>query len=322
MHRASNTFVAGTLRVPSLSYGTRSVPTTSAFTLVELLVVIAIIGMLVGLLLPAVQQAREASRRTQCQNNLRQIGVGLLNFEQQREELPIGCIGYGFRIVDDVPVKQRFISWNAQLLPFVEQKSLADKFDFELPAYESPNRELGTAVLSIFLCPSTPSEQLASTANLWRDQAFTDYAGLYGVEGPGRDTEYDPDNSDPNRQNLNDESLVVMLYNVAVPMKQITDGTSNTAVVGEALLRREMVVPIAGEATITTSMEWTNGLNIFAHGQDNPVNGLNGLDNEIGSPHAGGALVTFCDGHVSFLHDETEQLVLRALLTRSGGEAL
>jgi prepilin-type N-terminal cleavage/methylation domain-containing protein/prepilin-type processing-associated H-X9-DG protein len=294
------------------------------FTLVELLVVIAIIGMLVGLLLPAVQQAREASRRTQCQNNLRQIGVGLLNYEQQYEEFPIGCIGYGFRSVDGVMVKQRFISWNAQLLPYVEQKSLADKFDFDLPAYESPNRELGTTVLSIFLCPSTPSEQLASTANLWRDQAFTDYAGLFGVEGVGRDNDdFDnPDNPDPAVQPLNDESLGVMVYNIAVPIEQITDGTSNTAAVGEALLRREMVVPTSGEATITTSMEWTNGLNIFAHGQDNPVNGTNGLDNEIGSPHPGGASVTFCDGHVSFLHDETEQLVLRALLTRSGGEAL
>jgi prepilin-type N-terminal cleavage/methylation domain-containing protein/prepilin-type processing-associated H-X9-DG protein len=299
-------------------------PKDRGFTLVELLVVIAIIGMLVGLLLPAVQQAREAARRTQCQNNLRQIGTALLNHEQQHENLPIGCIGYGFSSVDGIDVKQRLISWNVQLLPFVEQRSLWDRYRFDLPAYESPNRELGSAVLPIFLCPSTPSEQLASTANSWRGQAFTDYAGLYGVEGAGRDHPDfgNPDAVDPPKQTVNDQSLGVMLYNEPVSFKQITDGTAHTAVIGEALLRREIVMELDGQKVPTTSMEWTNGTNIFAQQQDNAINDIHGFDNEIGSPHPGGASATFCDGHVAFLHDEIEQLVLIAIITRSGGEAL
>jgi prepilin-type N-terminal cleavage/methylation domain-containing protein/prepilin-type processing-associated H-X9-DG protein len=280
------------------------------FTLVELLVVIAIIGILVGLLLPAVQQAREASRRTQCQNNLRQIGVGLLNFEQQHKEFPIGMIGYGTTGADGEFQEQRLISWNVQLLPFVDQKSLGEEYRFDLPAYQSPNKELGSNLLSIFLCPSTIEEQLFSPASIWRGMAFTDYGGMYGVEGIGRDNEeIDLDNPDPKKQNLNDESLGVMLYNIPVAIREITDGTAHTVIVAEAKVRR------------ISSMEWANGHNTFAQSQSLSVNDPNGKD-EIGSPHPGGASVTFCDGHVAFLHDETEQAVLNALLTRQGVEAL
>jgi prepilin-type N-terminal cleavage/methylation domain-containing protein/prepilin-type processing-associated H-X9-DG protein len=281
------------------------------FTLVELLVVIAIIGMLVGLLLPAVQQAREASRRTQCQNNLRQIGVALLNYEQQHREFPIGLIGYWPTTPAGEPQKQQLLSWNVQLLPFVEQQALWQEFHFELAAYESPNRELGATLIPTFLCPSTIEDRLFSTATLWRSMAFTDYGGMYGVEGPGRD---DPDfgNADapiPPRQTLNEASLGVMLYDEPVTLREITDGTAHTVSVAEILVRR------------INSLEWVNGHNIFAQRQSLPVNSSEGSE-EIGSPHPGGALAAFCDGHVAFLHDETEQAVLNALLTRSGGEAL
>jgi prepilin-type N-terminal cleavage/methylation domain-containing protein/prepilin-type processing-associated H-X9-DG protein len=280
------------------------------FTLVELLVVIAIIGMLVGLLLPAVQQAREASRRSQCQNNLRQIGVGLLNFEQQHEEFPIGSMVHGSYTVDGEAIKQLLISWNVQLLPYLEQKTLWDEYRFDLATYESPNRELGATLIPTFLCPSTVEEQLFSSASPWRGLAFTDYGGMYGVEGLGRDNEnLDPDNPDPKAQNLNDASLGMMLYNIPVTIREITDGTAHTVIVAEAKVRR------------ISTMEWANGHNTFAQLQSLPVNDPEGKD-EIGSPHPGGASVTFCDGHVAFLHDETEQAVLNALLTRQGGEAL
>ena len=292
-----------------------------AFTLVELLVVIAIIGVLVGLLLPAVQAAREAARRTQCQQNLREIGIAILNHEQQHGELPIGCIGFN---ITPGTGKQKLISWNVQLLPFLEQQPLWAEFRFDLPAYESPNREWGSTLLAIFLCPSTPSEQLSSTASLWRGQAFTDYAGLYGVEGEGRDHPDfgNPDVPNPPTQVLNDDSLGVMLFNEPVFLKQISDGSAHTAMVGEALLRRETVVELPDQGTIVaTSMEWPNGHNIFAQEQYTGINEI-GLDNEIGSPHPGGALVVFCDGHVAFLSDDMSQAALNALLTRSGGEAL
>ncbi len=281
------------------------------FTLVELLMVIAIIGVLVALLLPAIQAAREASRRTHCQNNLRQLGTALLNYEQQHQELPVGCLGYTLPVAEWSAIPQRLISWNVQLLPFLEQNSLWSAYQLDLPSNDARNQTMGATVLAIFLCPSTPSELLINPTGSWRGQAFTDYGGLYGVEGVGRDHPDfgNPDAVDPPTQTVNDESLGVMLYNEPVPLTQITDGTSHTAVVAEALTRR------------ISTMEWANGHNIFAQEQSIPINADQGID-EIGSPHPGGALVTFCDGHVAFLGEELDQAALNALLTRCGGEAL
>jgi prepilin-type N-terminal cleavage/methylation domain-containing protein/prepilin-type processing-associated H-X9-DG protein len=276
----------------------------SGFTLVELLVVIAIIGVLTGLLLPAVQTARESARRTQCQNNLKQIGIGLLLFEQQQQTFPIGCIGYSPPRPDQPFVRQRLISWNVQLLPLIEQAALWNEFRLDIPSYDPPNRELGAKVLPVFLCASTPSELRLSTSGLWRGQAFSDYGGIYGLEGVGRDAE-DPENA---TQTLNEQSLGVLLYNKPVMLQQITDGCARTAAVAEALFRR------------ITTMEWASGHNPFAQHEKNPLNGSLGFDNEIGSPHPGGATVVFCDGHIRFLSDGIDQQTLTAMLTKAGGE--
>jgi prepilin-type N-terminal cleavage/methylation domain-containing protein/prepilin-type processing-associated H-X9-DG protein len=281
------------------------------FSLVELLVVIAIVGAMVALLLPAVQAAREASRRTECQNHLRQIGLAALNFEQQRGELPVGCLGYTSPLWATTSEPQRLISWNVQLLSYLEQASLAHQYRLDEPSYKSSlfpnsvNLELGATILPLFLCSSTSSETQHSDKGLWRGQAFTDYGGLYGVEGIGHDAAELPEVA---LQTLNEASLGVVLYNDPVRLKEISDGTSQTALVAESLLRR------------VSPMEWSNGRNLFAHTDGNPVGGQYGLGNEIGSPHPGGALVAFCDGHVAFLPEDLALPVLNALLTKSGGE--
>jgi prepilin-type N-terminal cleavage/methylation domain-containing protein/prepilin-type processing-associated H-X9-DG protein len=282
---------------------TRKPVAPRAFTLVELLVVIAIIGVLVALLLPAVQAAREAGRRAQCQQNLREVAAAVLNYEGQQKEFPVGCLGY------QMGVEPKLISWNVQLLPFLEQRTLWQHYRFDLPSTDPHNRALGATVLTLFLCPSTPSEVLISPSGAWRGQAFTDYGGIYGVEGLGRDHPDfgNPEALDPPKQTLHDDSLGVMLYDEATAVKQIDDGTAKTAMIAEALARR------------VTTMEWANGHNVFAQEQTTPVNGEKGFD-EIGSPHPGGALVAFCDGHVEFLSADTDQDVLNSLLTRSGGE--
>jgi prepilin-type processing-associated H-X9-DG protein/prepilin-type N-terminal cleavage/methylation domain-containing protein len=276
-----------------------------AFTVVELLVVVAIIGALVALLLPAVQAAREAERRSRCQNNLRQLGVALATYEERVHALPMGCLEC--RITPPAPGEpfkpQRFTAWTVHLLPHLEQQALYDAYDFNVPAYAAPNRTVGSTDLAVFLCPSTEPDVRASTTNLWRGMAFTDYGGIYGVEGAGR--------SHPDLtaiQGLNEQSLGVLVYEEAVAVREISDGLSRTVAVAETLHRRE------------AETEWAFGHNLFAQDGATPVNGDSGLSNDIGSPHPGGASSAFCDGHVAFLPDETPQDILNALLTRAGEE--
>ena len=285
---------------------TRPVPRAlGAFTLVELLVVIAIIGALVALVLPAVQAAREASRRSHCQSNLRQIGLALVAFEDRRDELPVGCIGCKIRMpAEGEPfVPLRFTAWTVHLLPHLEQSALYARYDFSLPSYQDPNRTVGSTELDALLCPSTEPDVRHSTANLWRGMAFTDYGGIYGVEGAGRDAA-NPDAA----QWLDERSLGVLVYERAVPLREITDGLSRTAAVAEMLHRREQ------------ETEWASGHNLFAQEGATPINGDSGLGNDIGSPHPGGASAAFCDGHVAFLPDETPPGIVNALITRAGEE--
>lgn len=268
----------------------------SALTLVELLVVIAIIGVLAGLILPAVQASRAQARQTQCQNHLRQIGLATAEFETARGHYPIGCLGCR------VPSSE-MISWNTQLLAYLEQTNLAAAYQIDVPSYRSPNRELGATVLPVFLCPDTPNELTVSEKGLWRGQAFSDYGGIYGVEGVGRDAA-----AGETIQTLADDSLGVFLFESGVEVAQITDGLSRTVGVAERITRR-----------ISTS-EWASGRNIFAHDGETPINQSSGLGNDIGSPHAGGAIVSFCDGHVEYVADSIEQRVLNSLLTKAGDE--
>ncbi|MGI9429915.1 MAG: DUF1559 domain-containing protein [Bythopirellula sp.] len=268
----------------------------SAFSLVELLVVIAIIAVLVGLLLPAVQNARESARRSHCQNNLRQIGVAITTYEAARHAYPVGCIGCRTQ------GKQR-ISWNVQLLNQLEQRDLAAAYQLDRPSHLSPNRELGATELSVFLCPSTVEPDLHSRNGLWRGQAFSDYGGIYGVEGAGRD---EPDLNA--HQTLAPEWLGMFLFESAVSPAHVTDGLSHTVTVAERITRR-----------ISTS-EWASGRNIFAQEGTTPINTASGLGNDIGSPHPGGALLAFCDGHVEFMGESIEQAILNRLLTKAGDE--
>ncbi len=273
----------------------------SGFTLVELLVVIAIIGVLVALLLPAVQAAREAARRTTCQNHLRQHGIALLAFADRRHELPIGCVECRVRPATG---ERRFHSWQTWLLPFLEQTPLFDSIDLSLPAYQGVNMVANRQHVPVFLCPSTEQTRTASISSKWMGAAFTDYGGLYGVEGTGNDN---PDWTA--MQTLCDEALGVFVYEEPVPLRAITDGTSHTVAIGEMLHRRD-----SGQC------EWANGHTVFAQEKSTPVNVSSSLGNDLGSPHPGGALAVACDGHVEFLADELDVVVMAALMTRAAGD--
>ncbi|MGL4513966.1 MAG: DUF1559 domain-containing protein [Lacipirellulaceae bacterium] len=259
-----------------------------AFTLVELLVTIAMIGVLVALLLPAVQSARESARRAQCQNHLHQLAVALQGYEEGHRVFPVGCTDCTL----PPPSKPaRLTSWQVWLLPHLERQPLFDTFTIETPVYRDVNARLARTVLAELLCPSADGEPLPASPLVG---AFTDYGGLYGVEGrPG--------------EAILERSEGVFVYERAIAAREVIDGLSNTALVGEMLVRR-----------VATECEWANGHNLFAHEHTTPVNAASGLGNDLGSPHPGGALVAMGDGAVRWLDDAAEQATLNALLTRAG----
>jgi prepilin-type N-terminal cleavage/methylation domain-containing protein len=259
-----------------------------AFTLVELLVTIAVIGALVALLLPAVQGAREAARRSQCQNHLHQLAVALQGYVAVHKAFPVGCVDCTL----PPPVKPpRLTSWQTWLLPHLERGVLFDAFSIETPAYRGENLRAGRTVLTELLCPSTDGPELPTSPGAG---AFTDYGGLYGLEGqPG--------------EAIDERHEGVLVYERAIEPRQVIDGLSKTAVVGEMLVRR-----VAGEC------EWANGHNLFAQEHTTPVNGASGLGNDLGSAHPGGALVAMADGAVRWIDDSMEQAALNATLTRDG----
>lgn len=261
------------------------------FTLVELLVVVAVLGILLALLLPAVQAARESARRAGCKSNLRQIGVGLLNFHDTSGAFPVGCVDR----------MQRRIAWSAYLLPFIEEQDVYDLLDTTRP-YNSPrNRAAGRALLPIYLCPSTATlapGRIGATAgdrnaNGIDDPgdhlAMTDYGGMFGAE------------------RVNPQANGVLIFDQAIAIRHIRDGTSHTIIVAED----------TGRGWVWDG-EWINGENIF----DRSI-GINRLQhNELWSDHADGCFVLFCDSSVHFLSDQTDGDVLDALCTRSGGEVI
>jgi prepilin-type N-terminal cleavage/methylation domain-containing protein len=127
-----------------------------AFTLVELLVVVAIIGMLVALLLPAVQAPREASRRTSCQNNLRQLGLALHNFHSVRKVLPAA----GWTVAGAGNPKGKFVGWRPLILPHFEEVALEQMYDFNINWWDGSNLSVGLFPLAMFRCPSVPERKV------------------------------------------------------------------------------------------------------------------------------------------------------------------
>tara|TARA_B100000809_G_scaffold263013_1_gene315285 strand:+ start:4582 stop:5607 length:1026 start_codon:yes stop_codon:yes gene_type:complete len=276
---------------------------TRGVTLVELLVSVTIIAVLITLLLPAVQIARESARRTACGNHLRQIGLAMANYQNEYTYFPTGCIECRSK-------SRKKIAWNVAILPYLEQENIWKLFDYNYPAKSLQNRQATGSHVPSFLCPSTSRESMTSGDinhnGQWDpgdDMAYSDYGGIYGVEGVGRTAPFG------SAHFLNANSLGVMLYEEPTKPAAILDGLSQTVIVGEC----------AGRTYLHES-EWANGHNCFAQEQTTGVNVSR--FNELYSEHAQVAGVVFCDCHVRFLHTSVEQAVLVAVLTRTGNEVV
>ncbi|MEO2045864.1 MAG: DUF1559 domain-containing protein [Pirellulales bacterium] len=191
------------------------------FTLVELLVVIAIIGILVALLLPAIQAARESARRSQCQNNLKQIGIALHNFHDSMSAFPAGMqFDRPSRATTDINYRA---NWIITILPFLEQQALYDTFDFEQVISHENNRIPRGTLISTLLCPSdTGAEQPFTGLRVREGDNWG--RGNYACNGDNinaRETAEDP------------QRIGVLRKNVQTKMSQIIDGTSNTILAAE-----------------------------------------------------------------------------------------
>lgn len=181
-----------------------------AFTLVELLVVIAIIGVLVALLLPAVQASREAARRVSCLNNITQLSLALHSYEFHHETLPPGVVN------PDGPIRNepsgQHVSWIVQALPHMEHQALWRRFNFEAGAYADENRPVRTATAQMLLCPSFPGRNPLESG-----VARTTYVGCHhDVEAP-----IDADNHG------------LLFLNSRIRYSDIYDGSSSTILLGE-----------------------------------------------------------------------------------------
>jgi prepilin-type N-terminal cleavage/methylation domain-containing protein len=186
------------------------------FTLIELLVTIAIIAILIALLLPAVMQAREAARRTQCKNNLRQLGLAVGNYYDAFTMLPAGCVNRRGPIAHRPAGFHHSLFW--AILPYLDQKNAFDKLDQDLGAYDIPNRPVSRQLLPVLVCTSDiPIRR--STDRVMRGAALNNYAGVHHpVEAP-----------------IDTNNHGTFYVNSFLQYEEFLDGTAHTIGIGEIL---------------------------------------------------------------------------------------
>jgi len=291
-----------------------------AFTLIELLVVMAIIGILIALLLPAVQKVRAAAARIQCINNLKQIGVACHNYHDAQQSFPPGYLAT-VPYIDGATDTTPGWGWGAYLLPYIEQDNLYHGIDLNQPLQNSAAIQ---TVVKLYLCPADELPEgtfsiTDTTQGTVATAAPSSYAATVGSDASDVADEY---------------GNGVFYRNSKTRIADITDGTSNTTLVGDRAWTMtqgiwagapNLGVTRAGRRNPWPNATGTSPMLVLAH--NNWVNittdADGGLD-DFSSNHPGGANILFADGSVHFIHDitgdGTEHWAFWALGTRAGGE--
>jgi type II secretory pathway pseudopilin PulG len=272
---------------------------------VELLVVIAIIGVLVALLLPAVQAAREAARRCSCMNNITQLGLSLHSYEFHLESLPPGVTN------PDGPIHNEptgiHVSWIVQVLPYLEQNALWRRFDQAAGAYAPENAQVRAAQIETLQCPSDPNAYL----NQAGDVARSGYAGCH------HDTE----------EPIDKDNHGLLFLNSNIRFADIYDGSSNTILLGEALTFPD---PLGWVSGTRATLRNASVIEQPRRPQLEPIEGEPADEKTpstfvggFGSYHSGGVVVmAFADGSTRPIRETIDGDVLRHLGHRADGEIL
>jgi len=318
------------MKEDSLSYhirmnGRKNV--NQGFTLIELLVVIAIIAVLVALLLPAVQQAREAARRSQCKNNLKQIGLALHNYHDSHSVMPSGSIL--LLNGDKTAYNGHGWTWHASILPYIEQATLyqaiqgASGMGHESGGVNDAKQGLaGKTNIKTFQCPTHPDVRLGPQKNGYATSTYNGSMGTLIGDGAGDDCDHDPAVMSVSAGCMKADGI--FFPSSSVGFRDVIDGLSNTVFVAE-------VIDSGGDESLPggggsdRKYCFSNGADdnppnemteyLIAAESNDPING--GAEEATGSYHTGGAHFVFGDGAVRFLSENIDMKTYQYLFTRA-----